>query len=780
MATITGMSGMISGYDIPTTVNGLLGPKQAEIDNLGRKKDVETQRQDAYAQLNSLLSDLRNTSLAMKDSASFFSYTASLSSSNASVPASSLLDVAGDASVTSGNHTIVVNALAQEQRLSSSAAVMDSTGTAITSNTSALGLTGSFQINGTTINVVASNSLNDIASAINAENATTGVTASVIKVAGGDYRLIMAADATGATGFTLSGAALDAAGTLANLNMGATGQTNAQQQLQAAQDASMTIDGLTITRSSNTITDAIAGLTFNLKQKDVVATVTMSIGVDSGAVQSQVQSFMDSYNALSTFINDQFKFDATTGQNGILAREGLLTNIQSVMSSTVLTAVPGLASDRDSLVKVGIEPDSSGKLQFNDALFSKFLNSDATAIRDVFVASGSSDNLDLQFLVPGLNSPSGSYAVNVTTAAARASVVGTTDLSTGLAANETVTLTESGNGRQAVVNLLAGQTQSQVINALNTEFTTEYTEQHQASTALTDTGTASAATGSTTLSALGLGVTAGDTITISGTSRTGSVVTGTFSVLNPATDKLSDLLSSIQSTFGQSVVASIDPTGKVTVTDSQAGDSRLTVSLTANNEGGGTLNFGTDTLVTEGRYAMSLEAVTAGNMVEIRQKNYGASSGFTIAQTANNLGLVDGTYAGVDVAGTINGEAASGAGQMLTGKSGNVEAMSVLYSGTATGSIGTITLGMGIAALYEGTLDMFSNPFSGLVQNTIQASNDTNTTLQKRIDDLTAQLEIQRVSLTQAFTKMEQSMNTSQSSGSFLTNQFSAMYARKY
>lgn len=780
MATITGMSGMISGYDIPTTVNGLLGPKQAEIDNLGRKKDVETQRQDAYAQLNSLLSDLRNTSLAMKDSASFFSYTASLSSSNASVPASSLLDVAGDASVTSGNHTIVVNALAQEQRLSSSAAVKDSTGTAITSNTSALGLTGSFQINGTTINVVASNSLNDIASAINAENATTGVTASVIKVADGDYRLIMAADATGATGFTLSGAALDAAGTLANLNMGAVGQTNAQQELQPPQDASMTIDGLTITRSSNTITDAIAGLTFNLKQKDVATTVTMSIGVDSGAVQSQVQSFMDSYNALSTFINDQFKFDATTGQNGILAREGLLTNIQSVMSSTVLTAVPGLASDRDSLVKVGIEPDSSGKLQFNDALFSKFLNSDATAIRDVFVASGSSDNLDLQFLVPGLNSPSGSYAVNITTAAARASVVGTTDLSTGLAGNETVTLTESGNGRQAVVNLLAGQTQAQVINALNTEFTTEYTEQHQASAALTDTGTASAATGSTTLSALGLGVTAGDTITISGTSRTGSVVTGTFSVLNPATDKLSDLLSSIQSTFGQSVVASIDPTGKVTVTDSQAGDSRLTVSLTANNEGGGTLNFGTDTLVTEGRYAMSLEAVTSGNMVEIRQKNYGASSGFTLAQSANNLGLVDGAYAGVDVAGTINGLAATGAGQMLTGKSGNVEAMSVLYAGATTGSIGTITLGMGIAALYEGTLDMFSNPFSGLVQNTIQASNDTNTTIQKRIDDLTAQLEIQRVSLTQAFTKMEQSMNASQSSGSFLTNQFSAMYARKY
>jgi len=778
MAGLSSISGLVAGFDTKGAVDELLGVRKLEISQLEKKQEKEIARQDAFTELNNLLLNFRNVSNSMKDAGSFFSYTANLTSNNASVPASSLLDVSGDDSVSPGNHTIVVRQLAQAERLSSSAAIQDALGAAVASASTSLGISGTFQVNGTSITVNAANSLDDIVALINKENAATNVSASVIKVADNDFRLVLAADETGAAGFTLSGADLDAGGTLGSLQLGATGQTNARSVLQAAQDAQLDIDGLTISRSSNTIGDALKGLTFTLRQADIATTVNMSIGVDRAGVRLQVQSFIDAYNEISTFINDQFTFDAASESNGVLSGEALLTSIQGQLSSMLLQTVSGLASDRDSLVEIGIEPDVKGQLQINETLFSNFLNNDVNAIRDIFAATGNSSNPDLQFLVPGYSSPSGIYSVDITTVAQQASVTGTTDLSAGLAADQTVTLTETGNARQAVVNLTAGESLSQIINALNTEFTTVFTEQHQLSSALTISGGAPANSGNS-FADLGLGIAAGDTVSISGTNRSGVAVNSTFTVLDPATDTIADLLSSIQSAFNQGVLASLDTNGYLLLTDKQSGDSQLTVNITANNEGGGTLDFGVDTIVTEGRYAMALEAVASGNAITIQHKNFGASKGFSISQSSDGLGIADQSVAGVDVAGTINGEAVTGSGQMLTGTSGNVDGMSLLYTGSVTGSVGSITLGMGAAAVLENKLDLFANPFTGLIQNTITSSQDTYNSLGRRIEDLNLQLEKQRVILTNAFTLMEQSLATLQSSGNFLTQQIDAMNAAR-
>jgi len=781
MSGLSSISGLIAGFDTKGAVIEMLAPQRAQIDSIKQQQTNKTAKQDAFAQLNNSLLDLRNISTAMATSSGFFSYTASLNSSNAGVPAANLLDVSGTNAVSAGSHSIIVNQVAVAERLSSSAAAQDSTGTAASSDTAALGLSGSFQIQGTTITVNAADSLQDIAFNINQQNTgstATGVTASVVKVTSSDYRLVLAADATGTTGFTLSGAALDVGGALANLNLGATGQANAYSTLAAATDAQVTIDGLTITRSTNDISDALTGVTLNLKQADPTTTVAMNIGVDTAAIRSNVQSFVDAYNTVQSFINTQFEFDAATGSNGILAGEPLLTSIQSNLSSSLLQAVPGLATDRNSLVMVGVEPDATGVLSINDTRFSNYLNNDVNAIRDVFVAQGSSTNNDLQFLVNGFNTPSGTYSVNVTQAAARATVTGTSDLSAGLGADETVTITETGSARQAVAALTTGQSQSSIINALNTEFGTVYTEKHQLGTALTVSG-GGAATGATTFTALALGVAAGDTISISGTTRAGVGVSGSFSVLDPATDTLSDLLSSIQTAFNQQVTASIDATGNIVLTDSQGGDSQLAVNVTANNEGGGTLGFGADSVITEGRYTMGVEAVASGNGVQIQSKTFGAGAGFSIAQSVDGLGIVDQTVAGVDVAGTINGLAATASGQMLTGSTSTIDGMSILYSGTTIGAVGDIVLGVGTAARFNGLLDTFANPVLGLIQNSIAALQGANTSLDKKIADLEAQLTQKSVQLTQSFTAMEQAMATLQSSGSFLTQQINAFTSSK-
>jgi len=785
MAGITGISGLIAGFDTRGAVDELLSPRQAEIDRLVRQQDGESVKQNAFYELNTLIRDFRSISNGMLDSDKFFSYTASLTSDNASVPATSLLDVSGTDAVDAGNHTIIVEALAMAQRTASSSAVQDSGATAAASDTSALGLTGSFQINGQAISVTASDSLQEIAGSINAENALTGVTASVVKVADSDFRLTLTSDTTGATGFTLSGADLDAdtGGALAGLNIGAVGQSNASQELQAAQDSQVNIDGLTIYRSTNSISDALQGITLDLKQASPTTSVSMSVGIDTAAVQNMVLDFIDAYNAVTSFINGQFAIDNETGERGVLASESILTTVQSRLANSLVSSVSGLASDRNSLVKIGVEPDVNGQLQINETLFTNFLNNDVTAIRDVFVASGSSTNTDINFLVTGTNTPSGSYAVDIGTAATQASVTGSADLvGATLAADETVTVTESGSGRQAIVDLLTGQGQSAIISALNAEFDAEYTESRVFDQVLLDGG--SPATGATTFSALGLGVAANDTITITGTNRGGTQISNSFTILDPATDTISDLLSSIQSAYGQQVVASLDGSGRLVVTDSKAGDSQLSVTLTANNEGAGTLSLGVDTtaLTTEGRYALGLEAIVSGNGVAIRHTNYGAASGFSISQTVDGLGIANASFSGVDVSGTIGGESATGSGQLLIGNSGNIDNMAISYTGTATGAVGDLVLSAGASAQLDNVLDIYSNPFSGLIQNTILASEGTVDDYITRIADLESQMAKQRELLLNSFAQMESLMASLQQSGSFLTQNIDAMNAasRRY
>jgi len=170
MPGLSSISGLVAGFDTKGAVTELLAPQQARIDYLRQKQVSETDKQEAFAQLNNLLLDLRSISTAMSSSSGFFSYTASLSSSNSGVAASSLLDVSGTNAVSAGSHSIVVNQVAVAERLSSGAAVQDSTGAAASSDSTALGLTGSFAIQGVNIDVTAADSLQDIAFAINEKN----------------------------------------------------------------------------------------------------------------------------------------------------------------------------------------------------------------------------------------------------------------------------------------------------------------------------------------------------------------------------------------------------------------------------------------------------------------------------------------------------------------------------------------------------------------------------------------------------------------------------------
>ncbi|MDQ6971140.1 MAG: flagellar filament capping protein FliD, partial [Mariprofundaceae bacterium] len=407
MAGLSSISGLVAGFNTKGAVEELLRPQQARIDSLTSQQTDETNKQAEISTFNRMVQDLRNTSIAMATTSEFYSYAASLSSSS-SVAASSLIDVSGTGSVAAGSHTIKINAIAQAQKSSSSVAIQDSAGTAVSSDSTALGLSGGFTVAGVSVTVTAADSLQDIAASVNqldTGSAATGVSATIIKAGTNDFRLIFTADDTGAANsFALAGADLSNAATLGKLNL------SAPTALQGALDAEVVVDGLTITRDSNSISDALSGVTMELKQADTATTLTMSIAVDTTALQDNVQTFVDNYNTVQDYINSQYVVDPDTGKNGLLSGETTLRSVQTSLSAALLQTVQGVGSDRNSLVKIGVEPDSTGHLSINSTLFNKFLNTDTDSIRDVFAASGSSTNTQLNFLVNGLNTVSGTYA----------------------------------------------------------------------------------------------------------------------------------------------------------------------------------------------------------------------------------------------------------------------------------------------------------------------------------------------------------------------------------
>jgi len=809
------VAGLASGIKFNDVVDKLMAVEQQKVSLLQGRQSTETNKQDALSTLSSDLTSLRTEAQGLADSSSFF-VNASTLTSNTTTDAATLLTATPSSTAATGAHTVIVNALAAAEKFVSTAAVVDSsTGVAVTGTTTALGLTGDFTITGQasaaqTVSVSSTDSMQDIVNAINVLNTganATGVTASILTVnstsGSEDFRLVITADNTGATNGTtglasVSGSLVASTGSLADLNIDPL--VTATKTVTAA-DASLTVDGVSgITRDTNSITDVISGFTLDLLKADTTSTITITTAVDQAAVKAKLQSFVDAYNKTMTFINDQMKFDPNTQTSGLLSSDSTVRSIQSQLSSSILASVTGLKSDRNSLVLEGIAPDATGQLVIDDAKVSDLLSNTPTALRDVFAATGTGSVASLSFLVAGLDTVSGTYGVNIATAAAKANVTGTTNLSSGIGAGVTdaLTVTDSA-GRQAALTLdgsgagvtvsgsVDGSSLSAIVSALNTEFGTTYTEKRQMSTAMV-TGTGSAATSATLLQNLtdgtsSLNLAAGDTITITGTNRSGSSVNASFTVLDPATDTVGDLLSTIQVAFNQQAAATLDSSGKITLTDNTEGDSSLSFTLASSNS---SLNarLGADTVVTEGRFAMQLAAAASGNNLQIQASNYGAGTQFAVAQSvADSLGFgslaIDTggvsqpatVTAGASVSGTIGGLAATGAGQTLTGNTGNADGLAILYTGTTTGAIGDMTVSLGVGAVYDGLLDTFTNAATGLILKDIASSQTIFDNLQTQINDQNARIAQEKTRLIKQFQQMESIISNLNSTGSFLTQQ---------
>ncbi|MET4735206.1 flagellar hook-associated protein 2 [Thalassospira sp. MBR-102] len=407
MSTVN--SSTSSSYVSSSYVSGLTDLDTAELveDAYNAKMEVadtiETEVDEleleiaAFEDLQDLLEALEDAAEALTASAELDSLrddvwvgkSAYLSSSDANTTASDVLGVLVDDEAAVGSYTIEIKQMATAHKLG---------GDTYADASSAAGLSGTLNLvagddyTATDIEISDDMSLDDIADAINDQSSATGVRASVLQVSDDEYMLVLSAIDTGQEiTFDTDGADTTLAASLGFVNDDG-GYAN---ELVAADQAIFSVDGVEVTRSSNTVDDVIDGVTLYLYAEEEGTEITLEIDEDASSVYDAIEAFVDAYNELRSFVITNQSYEAGQG-----ADEDAVLFGDSLLSSVVSSVYDALSFKEDSdtyatLSSIGITFDESNYLVIDTETLEDALVSNFDDIADLFSLSidTGSDNL---------------------------------------------------------------------------------------------------------------------------------------------------------------------------------------------------------------------------------------------------------------------------------------------------------------------------------------------------------------------------------------------------
>ncbi len=364
------MGSIGSGLDIGGIVSQLVAaegaPALRRIDFREKMLNIEL---SGYSKLKSDVSGFR-------DQVTKLLKPQDLKARSGSVADTTIATVSVTDSATSGNYDLVVTDLAASQKLASKAFAAKTT--VVGSGTLTINFgewnagETAFTADGskTALTVVidpAANTLTDVKDAIN--NANGAVRASIVNDGTGE-RLLLSSTSTGVTngleitvvdddtnntdGFGLSQLAF---------TVGAKGNPDNMATTQVAKDAAFTIDGLSITSESNTVTTALEGTTLTLKD---VGTTTVNVSDDSAALKNQLNAFMARYNSMVMSITELTGYNADTGEAGLLQGDSAPRIILSTVRTAFLTSTTVSSGNTYSLTTLGYTTGADGKLKVDD------------------------------------------------------------------------------------------------------------------------------------------------------------------------------------------------------------------------------------------------------------------------------------------------------------------------------------------------------------------------------------------------------------------------------
>ncbi len=243
------------------------------------------------------------------------------------------------------------------------------------------------------------------------------------------------------------------------------GTTGRQREIISGTDAQIRVDGVQYSRTSNTITDAIAGVSLKLQQTEVGTQTTLNVARDTAAAVTSMQAFVKAFNDTVGFVNKN------TASRGLLASNGSLRSSGRALSTAMLTDITGGSFSRATLI--GISLDKTGVLTLDAAAFTTALKSDENGVKQLFGLNGSTDNAALEYVGASDNTAAGTYAVNVTALATNPTVTGTgaTFPFNDGGVPRTMNFTDGVTGKTGSIVLATGDDASAISSKLNAMFT---------------------------------------------------------------------------------------------------------------------------------------------------------------------------------------------------------------------------------------------------------------------------------------------------------------------
>jgi len=409
MSSISALNSLLSGSSSSSTINlsqileAALGASSEGIDvNSAVSAAVtaaeapentwESQETLVQNQTNALNSLQTGVSSLDNDMQSFNNLIGPLTSMSVTSSNSGIVTASAVSGTAAGNHVVEVNNLASTASWASSTVASAATDLA----------GGSFTITGadgtvTTISTgTGSSSLNDVANTINADN--LGLTASVIT------------DANGARLSIVS----NTSGSAANFSVSSGGGVTFSKTV-AGNNASFSVDGLTLSSASNTVTGALPGITLNLLSGSPGTQVSLNVAPNTSQAATAINQFVTDYNSVITALNNQFA-DSGSGQ-GVLATDATVRNLQSeLLGALSYTFTPASGTTTmPNLSSMGITVNNDGTLSVDNSTLNNALQNNYSDVQSFFQGTafnGFASSLDQQ--LTGFLSPAdGAFTVDL-------------------------------------------------------------------------------------------------------------------------------------------------------------------------------------------------------------------------------------------------------------------------------------------------------------------------------------------------------------------------------
>ncbi len=432
-----------SGIDVPKLVEGLVSVARAAPEQrLDRNQEKLESQISAYGTLKSSMDEFKKVLDPLTNPDLFNARSATFPSNNEFITANGL---SPDAQT--GTFDVKVVQTARSQSLAS--ASMDSaTDQVLTSGDSDETLTINFGAwsdspatnPGATFSanadkdslevkiIAGKSSLNDIAEAINKEN--KGLQASVIDDGNGKSQLLLTAPSGEKQQVQLQITDTNGAGKLdfMTFDTGMVAGPNAMSQTQAGRDAKVEVNGLEVSRASNTMDDVVKGFDFTLNKESLGEVVTFSIEQDSSTSEQAIRDFVEAYNTFATTAKNLTGItedeETKKRKSGALSTDGSAKQIVSTITGSRSQQVTGLTGKYSMLANIGIVTEQNGSLKIDEDIFKKALTDNYDDVTQLFSRSTSSSNSSIDVGTKSYKTPpAGSYQVEVTQDPSKANIV---------------------------------------------------------------------------------------------------------------------------------------------------------------------------------------------------------------------------------------------------------------------------------------------------------------------------------------------------------------------